>query len=78
MVGKTMQIAAPKPAPIEVKEPGILNGFPDADVKPGKEILPKLVRNLIILFQNRIQIRLNSLVKSNFHGAGARQQARRK
>ncbi len=78
MVGETMQITASESAPIEVEELGILNGFPNADVKLRKEILPELVRNLIILFQNRIQIRPNSLVKPNFHGAGARRQARRK
>ena len=78
MVGETIQITASKSALIEVEEAGILNGFSDTDVKLREEVVPKLVRNLIILSQNLIQVRLNSLVKSSFHGAEARQQARRK
>ena len=78
MVGETIQITTAKSAPIEVEEPGILNGFPNTDVKLGKEVVSKLVRNRIILPQNLFQIHPNSPVKPSLHGAEARQQARRK
>lgn len=77
MVRKTIQIAAPKSAPIKVKESRILGSFPDPNVKLGIKVIPKPKRNAIILPENHIQISLNLPVKSSFHGTEAPQPARR-
>jgi hypothetical protein len=78
VVGKAIQITAPKAAPVKMETPGILDGLAEPDLKLREEVLPKLMRNVILLFQNLVQVRLNTPVESNFHVGGARPRAGRK
>jgi hypothetical protein len=61
-----------------METPGFLDGIMDSDLKLCEEVLSKLIRNLIILPQNLVQVRLNSSVESNFHDGEAQPRARRK
>jgi len=78
MIRETVQITATKPASVKMEIPGIFDRFPDADLKLGKEILSKLMRNAIVLAQNFVQVRLNLSVEPSFHGGEALQPIRRK
>ena len=50
VVRKAMKIASSEAAGIEVKSLGILNCVPDSDLKLGKEIVPKFIRDLNLRF----------------------------
>ena len=78
MIGKAVEIAAAESAPIEVKEPGVLDSFLNPELKLHKKIVPELARNFVIFPQDFIQIRLDALMKPSFHGAEGRRRVRRK
>ena len=78
VVRKAVQITAPKSTPVKMETPGILDSLTEPDLKLREEVLPNLMRHLIVLLQNLVQVRLNTPVESNFHVGGARQRAGRK
>jgi hypothetical protein len=65
VVWKSIKIAAPQSARVEMKEPGIgadlFNAYPELREK----IVTQLFRDRVILFQDLIQIDLNTTVKSS-------------
>ncbi len=78
VVGKSIEIAAPQPARIEVKILGILAGLAHAYLKLGEEVLPQLFRNLVILSEDLVEVVLDPPVKSNLHAIEDQKPARRK
>lgn len=78
MIREAIQIAATKPTPIKMEIPGVFDGFLDSDLKLREKILPKLMRNAVVLPQDLVQVPLNSPVELSFHGGEALQRARRK
>ena len=78
MVREAVQITATKSAPIKMEILRVSDSFPDSDLKLCEEILPKLMRNAVVLTRSLVQIRLNSPVEPSFHDGEARQPARRK
>jgi hypothetical protein len=78
VVWKALQVTAPKPAPIKMETPRVLGDSADSDLKLGQEILPQLMRDVTVLPQNLVQIRLNPPVEPKFHVGEARQRVRQK
>jgi hypothetical protein len=78
VIGKALEITAPKSAPIKMEAPGIFSNPADSDLKFREEILTELNRNIRVHFQDLVQIRLNPLVESNFHRAEAQRRVRQK
>ena len=78
VVRKAIQITPPKSAPVKMETPGILGNLAEPDLKLREKVLPKLMRDVIVLPQNFVQVRLNTPVESNFHAGGAQQRAGRK
>ena len=67
-----------KPAPIEVVTPRILGNSTDPDLKLCEEILPELMRDVIVFAQNLVQVRLNPSVESKLHFGEGRPPARQR
>ena len=78
MVRESVEIAAPKPAPVEMEILWIRNRLPDPDLKLRIEILAELLGHTIVPPQNLVQIALNTPVKSSFHPGEAQRRAGRK
>jgi hypothetical protein len=72
MIGKTLQITAPKTAPIKMVSPRALQNSADSDLKLREEVFPELLRDVIVLPQNFVQVRLNPLMKPKLHVREAR------
>jgi hypothetical protein len=68
MVRKSFQIAAPKSATVKMEALGILGDPTDTNLKFREEIIAQLSRSVRVLFQDFVQVRLDPLVESNFHG----------
>ena len=68
MVREAMKVASSEAAGIEVEALWILNCVADSNLKLRKEVVPKIIRDLIIPRQDFIEIGLDPPVKSNFHG----------
>jgi hypothetical protein len=61
-----------------METPGILDRLAEPDLKLREEVLPELTRDIILLPQNLLQVRMNTPVESNFHVGGAPQQVGRR
>ncbi len=69
MIGEPVKITATMPASIKVEIRWVLDGLANPDLELREEVVSKLRRYLIILFEDSVQIHLNSPVKPSFHGA---------
>ena len=78
MVREAIHIAPAKPATIKMEILGICEGLLDSNLKLCEKILSKLIREVVLPFQNLVQVCLNSPVVPNFHGGAARQRVGRK
>jgi hypothetical protein len=78
MIGKSLEITAPKAAPIEMVAPRILGNSTDPDLKLCEEILSELMRDVIVFAQDLVQVRLNPSVKSKLHFGEGRPPTRQK
>jgi hypothetical protein len=78
VVRKALQVTAPKPAPIKMETPRVLDDPADSDLKLGEKVLPQLMRDVIVLPQNLVQVRLNPPVEPKLHVGEAQQQAGQK
>lgn len=68
MVRETIKVAAPQSAGVEVEKLGIGTCFPDADPELGEKIITQLFRSGIKLFEDFVEVRLNTAVKPSIHG----------
>ena len=71
VVGKAVEVAAPQPAGIKMEKARILRYLQQPCLKLAEKLFRELRRNLVVFFQNGVQICLDSLVKSNAHESGA-------
>ena len=78
MIRESIEIAAPKPASVEMEILRVLGHLPDPDLKLPEEILAQLPRHTEVLVQNRVQVCLNAPVKPSSHGNEAQQRVRQK
>jgi hypothetical protein len=78
MIRKSIEIAAPKPTPVEMEILWVRNRLPDPDLKFRKEILAEPLRHTVVPPQNLVHIALNTPVKSSFHVDEAQRRVRRK
>ena len=78
MIRKSIEIAAPKPTPVEVEILWVRNRLPDPYLKLRKEILAELLRHTVVPPQNLVYIALNTPVKPSFHVGEAQRRARQK
>ena len=78
VIRKALEITAPKSAPIKMEAPWVFDNSTNFDLKFREEILAELNRNIRVLLQDLVQVRLHPLVESNFHGGEAQPRVRRK
>ena len=67
VVGKSLQITAPKAAPIKMVTPRVLDHPADSNLKLRVEILPELMRDIIVFHKNLVQVLLNPFVEPKLH-----------
>lgn len=77
VVRKSVEVAAPKSTAVKMETPRILDRLAEPDLKLREEVLSKLVRDVIVLPQDLLQVRMNTPVESNFHVGGVPQQVGR-
>lgn len=76
MIGESIQIEAPKSTSVKMEILRVCNYLADPELKLREEILSELPRHSEVFVQDRVQVRLNTPVKSSFHGNEAQQRVR--
>ena len=78
VVGKAVEVAPPQSAGVEMEKARILRHLQQPCLELAEKLLRERCRNLVVFFQNGVQICLDSLVESNAHGSEARKRAGQK
>ena len=78
VIGKALQVTAPKATPIKVLAPRVLNNSADPNLELREEILSELMRDIIVFPKNLVQVRLNPLVEPKLHVGEGQPPARQR
>ncbi len=78
VIRKALEITAPKSTAIKMEAAWVFGNSTNSDLKFCEEILTESNRNIRVLLHDLVQVRLNPLVESNFHGGEAQPRVRRK
>ena len=78
VIKKAVEVAPPQSARVEMEIARILRHLQQPCLELAEKLLRERWRNLIVFFQNGVQICLDSLVESNAHGSEARKRAGQK
>ena len=78
VVEKVVAVATPQSAGVEMENARILRHLQQPGLKLAEKSLREFRRNLVVFFQNRVQIGLDSSMESNAHENEALRRAGQK